>query len=68
MITFNIIVTHTLNQECAVGDSNESVNLTRGMIRERAVELAVMNGRKPHEACKADWETAKHEMIGSPKA
>lgn len=68
MSAFNIIVTHTLNEECAGENFNESINVTRGMVRERAFELAVSNGRKPHETSKSDWETAKHEMIGLPKA
>jgi Protein of unknown function (DUF2934) len=67
MSAFNIIVTHTLNDPWCDTNRSESGSITRGMIRERAVELAEMNGRKPHEACKSDWETAKHEMIGSPK-
>ena len=68
MNAFNIIVTHTVNEPYAAENTNESVIVTRGMVRQRAVELAVSEGRKPHETGKADWETAKHEMIGAPVA
>ena len=36
------------------------------MVRERAVELAVINGRTAHEASKSDWEQAKRELTGEP--
>ncbi len=67
MDPFNIIVTHTLNTECAADNPTGIVNVTRGMVRERAVELAVTNGRQPHEASKSDWEDAKRELIGLPR-
>lgn len=64
MSELSIIITHTLNVGIDFEKNNEHVNITRGMVRERAVELAVFNGRKPHEACKSDWESAKREMVG----
>lgn len=36
------------------------------MIRERAVELAVINGRTAQEVSKSDWEQAKRELTGQP--
>ena len=36
--------------------------VTRKMVRERAVELAVINGRPAHDASKSDWEQAKREL------
>jgi hypothetical protein len=39
--------------------------VTRGMVRERAVELAVINGRLAHEATKLDLEEARRELTGS---
>ena len=42
--------------------------VTRGMVRERAVELAVINGRFAHDASKTDWEQAKRELTGEPDA
>ena len=40
--------------------------VTRRMVRERAVELAFINGRSPQEVTKADWEQAKRELTGDP--
>jgi hypothetical protein len=36
--------------------------VTRRMLRVRAVELAEIDGRQPHEASKIDWEQAKREF------
>lgn len=41
--------------------------VTRKMVRERAVELAIINGRSAQEASKADWEQAKRELTGEPE-
>jgi hypothetical protein len=38
--------------------------VTGGMVRERAVELAVINGRSAQEISKSDWEQAKRELTG----
>lgn len=38
--------------------------VTRQMVRERAVELALINGRAAHEVSKSDWEQAKRELTG----
>ncbi len=40
--------------------------VTRKMVRERATELALINGRSPHEVSAADWEQAKRELTGEP--
>ena len=40
--------------------------VTRKMVRERAVELAVINGRSAQEVSKSDWEEAKRELTGEP--
>ena len=42
--------------------------VARGMVRERAVELAIINGRSAAEVSKADWEQAKRELAGEPDA
>ncbi len=47
--------------------TNNSAGLgtvTRKMVRERAVELAMINGRAAPEASKSDWEQAKRELTG----
>jgi hypothetical protein len=38
--------------------------VTRKMVRERAVELAAINGRSAHEVSKSDWEQARRELTG----
>jgi hypothetical protein len=42
--------------------------VTRKMVRERAVELAVISGRSVQNVSKADWEQAKRELTGEPAA
>src|ERR1035437_169833 len=36
--------------------------VTRAMVRERAVELAAINGRSAPEASRSDWDQAKQEL------
>jgi len=67
MNTRSIIVTHTLPDENPTDNPEATRIVTRGMMRNRAVELAVMNGRLPHEASKGDWEDAKRELVASPE-
>ena len=38
--------------------------VTRGMVRQRAAELAAINGRGPHEASRSDWDDARRELNG----
>src|SRR5476651_1985216 len=38
--------------------------VTRKMVRKRAVELAVINGRSAQDVSKSDWEQAKRELTG----
>ena len=40
--------------------------VTRKMVRERAVELSVINGRSAKDVSKSDWEQAKRELTGQP--
>jgi hypothetical protein len=41
--------------------------VTRKMVRDRAVELAVIDGRSRNEVSKSDWEQAKQELTGKPE-
>ena len=66
MNTLSIIVTHTINDGSLTDNPEEARIVTRGMARNRAVALAVMNGRAPHEVSKTDWEEAKRELTGKP--
>ena len=42
--------------------------VTRKMVRERAVELAVINGRTAQEVSESDWEQAKRELTDDSDA
>ena len=42
--------------------------VTRDLVRKRAVELAVINGRSAADVSKSDWEQAKRELTGEPDA
>jgi len=41
--------------------------VTRKMVRERAIELAVIDVRPAHEATKANWEQAMGQLTGDPQ-
>ena len=38
--------------------------VTRKMVRARAVELALINGRSAQEVSKSDWEQAQRQLTG----
>ena len=40
--------------------------VTRQLLRERACELAIINGRSAQDVSKSDWEQAKRELTGQP--
>ena len=40
--------------------------LTRKLVRERAVELALISGRSAQDVTKSDWEQARRELTGEP--
>jgi|SRR5208337_3890700 len=40
--------------------------VTRQMVRARALELAVTNGRSVQDVSQSDWEQAKRELTGDP--
>lgn len=42
-------------------------SVTREMVRKRAVELALINGRSAPDVSKSDWEQAKRELTGEPE-
>ena len=47
--------------------TNAVGTVTRAMVHQRAVELAIINGRSAHEASVQDWEQAKRELTGGPE-
>ncbi len=58
--------TNPLKQGTLTDNSAGLGTVTRKMVRERAAELAVINGRSAQEASKTDWEQAKQELTGEP--
>src|SRR5271154_4379253 len=57
--------TNPLKQGVLTENSAGIGTVTRKMVRERATELAAINGRSAHEASKSDWEQAKRELTGN---
>jgi hypothetical protein len=56
--------TNPLKQGLLTENSAGIGAVTREMVRQRAVELAVINGRSKQEVSKSDWEQAKRELTG----
>lgn len=38
--------------------------VTRKMVEQRAIEIAIINGRSRHKVLKSDWEQARRELTG----
>jgi hypothetical protein len=53
-----------LTQGVLIENSSGIGPVSRSMVRSRAVELAVINGRSAHDVSKSDWEQAKRELTG----
>ena len=58
--------TNPLKQGTFTKNSAGLGTVTRKMVKERAIELAMINGRSASEVSKADWEQAKRELTGEP--
>ena len=58
--------TNPLKEGALTENSAGLGTVTRKMVRERAAELAVINGRSAQEASKSDREQAKRELTGEP--
>jgi hypothetical protein len=58
--------TNPLKEGALTENSAGIGTVTRKMVRERATELAVINGRSAQEVLKSDWEQAKRELTGEP--
>jgi hypothetical protein len=54
--------TNPLKQCTLIASSVGVTAVTRGMVRERAVELAVISGHAAQDVSKGDWEQAKREL------
>ena len=59
--------TNPLKQGLLTENSAGIGTVTRKMVRTRAVELAVIDGRSPEDVSKSDWEQAKRELTGGPE-
>jgi hypothetical protein len=55
-----------LKQGVLTENSKGIGTVTRKMVRERAVELAVINGRSAQQVSKSDWDQARQELTGEP--
>ena len=60
--------TNPLKQGILTEHSTGLGTVTRTMVRERAVELAVIDGRAAQDVSKSDWEQAKRELTGDVDA
>jgi hypothetical protein len=60
--------TNPLKQGALTENSAGIGTVTRKMVRTRATELALINGRSAQDVSKADWEQAKRELTGEPDA
>jgi hypothetical protein len=60
--------TNPMKQGALTEKSTGLGTVTRKMVRERAIELAVINGRSAPDVSKSDWEQAKRELTGEPDA
>jgi hypothetical protein len=58
--------TNPLKQGILTENSAGIGTVTRQMVRERAVELAVINGRAARDVSKSDWDQARRELTGEP--
>ena len=58
--------TYPLQQGALTENSAGIGTVSRKMVRERAVELAVIDGRSTLEVSKSDWEQAKRQLTGGP--
>jgi len=60
--------TNPLKQGALTENSAGIGTVTRKMVRERAGEIAVIDGRSAQHISKSDWEQAKRELTGQPDA
>ncbi len=59
-------MTNPLKKGALTENSAGIGTVTREMVRERAVELALINGRTALEVSQSDWEQARRELTGEP--
>jgi len=57
---------HSPTHSTSSANSFSIVTVTRRVVRERAVILAVIVGRPAQAVSKSDWDQAKQELLGRP--
>lgn len=62
------MITNPLKEGTLTENSEGLGTVTPEMVRARAMELAVINGRSAHRATRADREQARQELSGDPQA
>ena len=55
-----------LKQGAITENSAALGTVSRKMVRERAVDLASINGRTAQQVSRSDWDQAKRELTGDP--
>ena len=50
-----------------IEDPAETGKISRRLVRERAVEVAISQGRTAQDVSKADWEQAKRDLQSEPE-
>ena len=58
--------TNPLNQGIITENSAGIGTVTREIVRVRAVELAIIDGRAANDVSKSDWAQARRELTGEP--
>ena len=58
--------TNPLKQGIITENSAGIGTVTREMVRIRAVELAIIDGRSTNDVSKSDWAQARRELTGEP--
>jgi hypothetical protein len=53
-----------LQEAALILNSTGVGTVTHAMVRQRAVELAIIDGRAAQEVSQSDWEQAKRELTG----
>lgn len=67
-VTRHLMKPNLLKEGVITDSSDGSGPATRRVLRERAVELALINGRSVLEVSKFDWDQARRELTGEPAA
>jgi len=60
--------TNPLKDGALTENSTGLGTVTPMMVRRRAGELALMDGRSPDQPSKSDWDQARRELTGEPEA